>query len=136
VSQCVLLTCYRFLVTVFRFFVPVSQLACERHDVLFGLAAHSFITAGQRDQAAEPGLGDHARRARLHRYDDARAIRGYLPAELDWVATRGIRVITPAAKLLALPVVGPALRWAEHRLADLPGARDVGGFLVACCRRV
>jgi ubiquinone/menaquinone biosynthesis C-methylase UbiE len=70
------------------------------------------------------------------RYDDARAIRGYLPAELEWVATRGIRVITPAAKLLELPVVGPAVRWAEHRLADLPGARDVGGFLVACCRRV
>ncbi|MBX3160276.1 MAG: class I SAM-dependent methyltransferase [Deltaproteobacteria bacterium] len=69
------------------------------------------------------------------RYDDARAIRGYLPPELEWVATRGIRVITPVAKVLELPVVGAAIRWAEHRLADLPGARDVGGFLVACCRR-
>jgi ubiquinone/menaquinone biosynthesis C-methylase UbiE len=69
------------------------------------------------------------------RYDDARAIRSYLPPELDWVDTRGIRVITPAAKVLELPVLGPAVRWAEHRLADLPGARDVGGFLVAVCRR-
>ena len=69
------------------------------------------------------------------RYDDARAIRGYLPPELDWVATRGIRVITPVAKVLELPVLGSAVRWAEHRLADLPGARDVAGFLVACCRR-
>jgi ubiquinone/menaquinone biosynthesis C-methylase UbiE len=69
------------------------------------------------------------------RYDDARAIRGYLPAELDWVATRGIRVITPVAKLLEVPILGSAIRWAEHRLADAPGARDVGGFLVACCRR-
>jgi len=69
------------------------------------------------------------------RYDDAAAIRGYLPAELDWVATRGIRVITPVAKVLEIPVLGAAVRWAEHRLADLPGARDVGGFLVACCRR-
>lgn len=69
------------------------------------------------------------------RYDDARAIRGYLPAELDWVTTRGIRVITPVAKLLEVPVLGGAVRWAEHRLADLPGLRDVGGFLVACCRR-
>jgi SAM-dependent methyltransferase len=69
------------------------------------------------------------------RYDDARAIRRYLPPELDWIATRGIRVITPAAAVLRVPVVGAAVRWAEHRLADMPGARDVAGFLVAICRR-
>ena len=69
------------------------------------------------------------------RYDDAAAIRSYLPPELAWVTTRGIRVITPVAKVLELPVLGPAVRWAERRLADLPGARDVGGFLVACCQR-
>jgi ubiquinone/menaquinone biosynthesis C-methylase UbiE len=70
------------------------------------------------------------------RYDDAAAIRRYLPPELAWEATRGIRVLTPTARLLEVPVIGPAVRWAEHRLADLPGARGVGGFLVACCRRV
>lgn len=69
------------------------------------------------------------------RYDDAAAIRGYLPSELDWVATRGIRVITPVAKVLEVPLLGSAVRWAEHQLADLPGARSAGGFLVACCRR-
>ncbi|HEX2691541.1 MAG TPA: class I SAM-dependent methyltransferase [Kofleriaceae bacterium] len=69
------------------------------------------------------------------RYDDANAIRGYLPAELTWVATRGIRVITPVARVLEVPLLGTAVRWAEHRLADLPGARGAGGFLVACCRR-
>jgi hypothetical protein len=69
------------------------------------------------------------------RYDDAAAIRSYLPPELDWVTSRGIRVITPVAKVLEVPLLGAAIRWAEHRLADLPGARDVGGFLVACCRR-
>jgi ubiquinone/menaquinone biosynthesis C-methylase UbiE len=69
------------------------------------------------------------------RYDDARAIRSYLPPNLTWVATRGIRVITPVAQVLELPVLGPAVRWAEHRLADLPGARHIGGFLVACCQR-
>lgn len=69
------------------------------------------------------------------RYDDARAIRSYLPDELEWVATRGIRVITPVAAVLRVPVVGAAVRWAEHRLADLPGARNHGGFLVAICRR-
>ncbi len=69
------------------------------------------------------------------RYDDAAAIRSYLPPELEWVTTRGIRVITPVAKVLEVPLLGAAVRWAEHRLADLPGARDVGGFLIACCRR-
>jgi ubiquinone/menaquinone biosynthesis C-methylase UbiE len=69
------------------------------------------------------------------RYDDARAIRSYLPAELEWVATRGIRVVTPIAGVLRVPVLGTALRWAEHRLADAPLARDVAGFLVAICRR-
>ncbi len=69
------------------------------------------------------------------RYDDARAIRGYLPPELEWVTTRGIRVITPLAKVLEIPVLGGTVRWLEHRLADLPIARDIGGFLVAICRR-
>jgi len=70
------------------------------------------------------------------RYDDADAIKSYLPPELSWEATRGIRVITPVAAVLRVPLLGAAVRWAEHRLADLPGARDHGGFLVACCRRV
>ena len=69
------------------------------------------------------------------RYDDAAAIRSYLPPELEWETTRGIRVITPVAAVHRVPLLGSAVRWAEHRLADLPGARDVGGFLVACCRR-
>jgi ubiquinone/menaquinone biosynthesis C-methylase UbiE len=69
------------------------------------------------------------------RYDDAAAIRSYLPPELSWVATRGIRVITPVAGVLRVPVLGAAVRWAEHRLADLPGARDHGGFLVAICQK-
>src|SRR5690242_10835899 len=34
------------------------------------------------------------------RYDDARAIQSYLPPELEWTATRGIRVVTPVAKVL------------------------------------
>lgn len=69
------------------------------------------------------------------RYDDARAIKSYLPPELDWVATRGIRVVTPVAAVLRVPVLGAAVRWTEHKLADLPGARDLAGFLVAICQR-
>jgi ubiquinone/menaquinone biosynthesis C-methylase UbiE len=69
------------------------------------------------------------------RYDDAAAIRSYLPPNLDWVATRGIRVVTPVAAVLRVPVLGHAIRWVEHRLADAPVARDHGGFLVAICQR-
>jgi ubiquinone/menaquinone biosynthesis C-methylase UbiE len=69
------------------------------------------------------------------RYDDAAAIQRYLPPELEWVATRGIRVITPVAAVLRVPLLGSAVRWAEHRLADAPIARDHGGFLVAICQR-
>jgi ubiquinone/menaquinone biosynthesis C-methylase UbiE len=69
------------------------------------------------------------------RYDDPAAIRSYLPANLDWVATRGIRVVTPIAAVLRVPVLGHAIRWVEHRLADAPVARDHGGFLVAICQR-
>lgn len=69
------------------------------------------------------------------RYDDADAIKSYLPPDLTWVATRGIRVITPVASILRVPGLGAAMRWAEHRLADLPIAREHGGFLVAVCRR-
>ena len=78
----------------------------------------------------------HARRARLHalRRRRARSAATCRPSS-SGSATRGIRVITPVATVLEVPVLGAAVRWAEHRLADLPGARDVGGFLVACCRR-
>jgi hypothetical protein len=44
-------------------------------------------------------------------------------------------VITPIAAVLRVPVLGAALRWAEHRLADAPVARDHGGFLVAICKK-
>ena len=69
------------------------------------------------------------------RYDSAADIRGYLPAELDWVTSRGIRIVTPVAQVHRVPVLGPLVRRAESALADLPVARDLGGFLVAVLRK-
>jgi ubiquinone/menaquinone biosynthesis C-methylase UbiE len=69
------------------------------------------------------------------RYDSAADIRGYLPPELEWVTSRGIRIVTPVAAVHGVPVLGAAVRFAEARLADLPVARDLGGFLVAVARR-
>jgi ubiquinone/menaquinone biosynthesis C-methylase UbiE len=70
------------------------------------------------------------------RYDSADDIRGYLPPTLRWVTTRGIRIVTPVAQVHQLPVIGGLVRAAEHRLADLPIARELGGFLVVCAQRV
>ncbi len=69
------------------------------------------------------------------RYDDAAAIRSYLPPELTWVTSRGIRVITPVAAAHKIPLIGTALRAIEDRLADLPLTRELGGFLVVCAQK-
>jgi ubiquinone/menaquinone biosynthesis C-methylase UbiE len=69
------------------------------------------------------------------RYDSADDIRGYLPADLRWVTSRGIRIVTPAAQVMRVPVVGALLRRTEETLADLPIARDLGGFLVVCAQK-
>jgi ubiquinone/menaquinone biosynthesis C-methylase UbiE len=69
------------------------------------------------------------------RYDSVDDVRGYLPPELEWVTSRGIRIVTPVAAVHDVPVLGSLVRFAEHRLADLPVARELGGFLVAVARR-
>ncbi len=69
------------------------------------------------------------------RYDAAPAIADYLPPELEWVATRGIRIVTPVAQIHRVPALGRAVRWAESRLADVPGLRGLGGFLVVVARK-
>ncbi len=69
------------------------------------------------------------------RYDSADDIRGYLPPELSWVTSRGIRIVTPVAQVHRVPVLGALVRRAETVLADLPVARDLGGFLVVCARK-
>jgi ubiquinone/menaquinone biosynthesis C-methylase UbiE len=69
------------------------------------------------------------------RYDSVDDVRSYLPPDLEWVTSRGIRIVTPVAAVHDVPVLGRLVRFAEHRLADLPVARELGGFLVAVARR-
>ncbi len=69
------------------------------------------------------------------RYDALAQIHSYLPASLEYQTVRGIRIVTPVAAVHRVPVLGAALRRAEHTLADLPGARALGGFLVAVARK-
>jgi len=69
------------------------------------------------------------------RYDTKAEIANYLPPELEWVTSRGIRIVTPVSQVHDLPVVGSLVRRAEDFLADRPLARDLGGFLVVVARR-
>jgi SAM-dependent methyltransferase len=69
------------------------------------------------------------------RYDTGADIRRILPPSLAWRATRGIRIVTPAAALHRLPLLGPGLGALERALADVPGLRGLGGLLVVCAQR-
>ena len=69
------------------------------------------------------------------RYDSVDDIKGYLPDDLEWVTARGVRIVTPVSHVHRIPGVRVLFRAAEHRLADLPVARELGGFLIAVARK-
>jgi ubiquinone/menaquinone biosynthesis C-methylase UbiE len=69
------------------------------------------------------------------RFDSPRRIRSILPRTVRLEGFRGVRVLTPTARFVSLPVVGAALRRLEHALLDSPAA-VFGGFLIAVARRV
>jgi len=69
------------------------------------------------------------------RYDAPGDLRAYLPASLRLVATRGIRVLTPVASLISLPVLGRTLHALERWATSAPGLRGLGGFLLLITRR-
>jgi len=68
------------------------------------------------------------------RWDSPRAIRRLLPAELDLLECRGVRVLTPFAAIHRLPGVGAGLRWAEGFAGSSP-LRYFAGFIIAVLRK-
>jgi ubiquinone/menaquinone biosynthesis C-methylase UbiE len=68
------------------------------------------------------------------RFDPPWAVPGLLPSSLRLVAARGVRIVTPSAVLLRVPVVRDVLRHLERRLADTKAAY-VAGFYVAVLRK-
>lgn len=68
------------------------------------------------------------------RWDSPRRVAGYLPPGLVFEGWRGVRVLTPAAFVHDVPIVGSLLAGAERRAMRSPLAR-FGGFLVAVCRK-
>jgi ubiquinone/menaquinone biosynthesis C-methylase UbiE len=68
------------------------------------------------------------------RWDPPTVFPKILPPGMKVVELRGIRVLTPAAFVHKIPVVGSGLAWAEKHAARSP-LRWVGGFVVAIARR-
>jgi ubiquinone/menaquinone biosynthesis C-methylase UbiE len=68
------------------------------------------------------------------RYDAPWSIPALLPPGLRVEARRGVRIVTPGAFAMRIPVVRAALRAAEHALADGPAA-VLGGFFIAVMRK-
>ena len=69
------------------------------------------------------------------RFDTVADIAAYLPENLKLVAVDGIRVLSPAALLFNLPLLGPIWTGVE-RLASKTPLKHLGGFLVVHCERV
>lgn len=64
------------------------------------------------------------------RFDSPQDVARRVPAGCDWVARRGIRIVTPTAHMMRIPGIRTVLRTLEQRLCDSPlGA--FGGFYAA-----
>jgi ubiquinone/menaquinone biosynthesis C-methylase UbiE len=69
------------------------------------------------------------------RFDPPWRVARLLPPRCELVASRGVRILTPAAFLMRAPVVGPVLRKLEWSVCDSPLAA-FGGFWIASIRRL
>ncbi len=69
------------------------------------------------------------------RFDAPWDVRGMVPPGAKLVASRGVRILIPAAATLRLPVIGALLRGGERALCDSP-LRYFGGFWIAALEKV
>ncbi len=68
------------------------------------------------------------------RFDPPWRVATMAPRGTRLVASRGVRIVTPAAVAMRVPVLGTALRFAERALSDSP-LRYFGGFWIAVFRK-
>jgi ubiquinone/menaquinone biosynthesis C-methylase UbiE len=68
------------------------------------------------------------------RFDAPWVVPRVLPPSLRIERVRGVRIVTPAAGVMRVPVVGEVMRRLERRLADTRAA-FFGGFYVAILRK-
>lgn len=76
----------------------------------------------------------HDERAVFTRFDPPWKVAAMAPPGTRLVASRGIRIVTPAAVAMRVPVLGSALRFAERALCDSP-LRHFGGFWIAALKK-
>jgi ubiquinone/menaquinone biosynthesis C-methylase UbiE len=69
------------------------------------------------------------------RYDTLASARSYLPPDVELVAVRGVRVVTPTSTVFRVPSLGRLFARAERAACDLPLVRNLGGFLVLAARK-
>jgi ubiquinone/menaquinone biosynthesis C-methylase UbiE len=65
------------------------------------------------------------------RYDSPLAVRRLMSRGMHQVAARGVRIVTPTAHLMRIPLLRDALRRSEWRLADSPLCLLAGFYMVA-----
>jgi ubiquinone/menaquinone biosynthesis C-methylase UbiE len=68
------------------------------------------------------------------RFDSPRAVERLLPPGCRIVDSRGVRIATPAARVMKIPGLGRFFRAAERALCDSP-LRVFGGFWIAAVRK-
>jgi len=69
------------------------------------------------------------------RFDTLPRARGYLPAGVDLIAVRGVRVLTPSSHVFKLPPLARLFTWAERAACDLPLLRNLGGFMILVAQK-
>lgn len=69
------------------------------------------------------------------RYDTIGTMRSYLPADVEFVGVRGVRVVTPVSQVFRVPVLASLFEKAERLACDLPGLRGLGGFIIVIARK-
>jgi len=69
------------------------------------------------------------------RFDRLSRARSYLPAGVELITVRGVRVVTPASHVFAWQPLGKLFTWAEWAACDAPLLRNLGGFLILVARK-
>lgn len=69
------------------------------------------------------------------RFDTPEQMRAYTPAGCEFVGLRGVRIFTPAAAAIRVPVLGGLLRRAEFAAQASPTFAALAGFVVAVYRK-
>jgi SAM-dependent methyltransferase len=69
------------------------------------------------------------------RFDRLGQARSYLPAGVEMIGVRGVRVVTPSSHVFVWPPLGKLFAWAERAACDAPVLRNLGGFLILVARK-